>query len=42
MIAGLETPNSGDIYIDGQRVNDAGGKNEASDLFFRTTHCSAI
>ena len=22
MIAGLETPNSGDIYIDGQRVND--------------------
>lgn len=26
MIAGLETPNSGDIYIDGQRVNDAGGK----------------
>lgn len=22
MIAGLETPNSGDIYIDGKRVND--------------------
>ena len=32
MIAGLEMPNSGDIYI----------PNEASDLFFRTTHCSAI
>ena len=22
MIAGLETPNAGDIYIDGQRMND--------------------
>ena len=42
MIAGLETPNSGDIYIDGQRVNDGRRQNEASVLSFRTMHCSVI
>lgn len=42
MIAGLETPNSGDIYIDGQRVNDVPRQNEASVLYFRTMHCSVI
>lgn len=28
MIAGLETPDSGDIIIDGVRVNDLAGKQE--------------
>ena len=31
MIAGLENPNSGDIYIDGRRVKD---------LYSRLRHCS--
>ena len=42
MIAGLEMPNSGDIYIDGNGSMMYRLPNEASDLFFRTTHCSAI
>lgn len=42
MIAGLETPNSGDIYINGQRVNDVPAANVALVLYFRTMHCFVI
>lgn len=42
MIAGLEMPNSGDIYIDGKRVNDVPASKRGIGFVFRTTHCSAI
>ena len=42
MIAGLETPNSGDIYIDGSVSTMCRRQNEASVLYFRTMHCSVI
>ena len=42
MIAGLENPNSGDIYIDGRRVMIYRLRREESDSYFRITHCSVI
>ena len=42
MIAGLETPDSGDIIIDGVRVNDLRQAREGLALYFRITHCFGI
>ena len=36
MIAGLETPSFGDIYIDGKRVNDVPANQERLVSYFRT------
>lgn len=35
MLAGLETPNSGDIYIDGKRVNDVSGAQRGIGFVFQ-------
>ncbi|MCQ5149798.1 ATP-binding cassette domain-containing protein, partial [Coprococcus eutactus] len=35
MIAGLENPNSGDIYIDGRRVNDIPAAKRAIGFVFQ-------
>lgn len=42
MIAGLENPNEGDIYIDGKRVNDVPLPSVGLVLSFRIMHCSVI
>ena len=42
MIAGLETPDSGDIIFDGVRVNDIAAAREGLALYFRITHCFDI
>lgn len=41
MIAGLETPDSGEIVIDGKVVNNIPQVSAVSALYFRTTRCSA-
>ena len=43
MIAGLETPNSGDIYIDGKRVNDIPASKRGIGFVFQNyASCSVI
>lgn len=42
MIAGLENPNSGDIFIDGKRVNTFRHQSGASALYFKIMRCSDI
>ena len=42
IIAGLENPNAGDIFIDGKRVNDIRQQNEELDLYFKVMHYSDI
>lgn len=41
MIAGLDRPDSGDIIINGMRVNDLPGSKRGSASCSRTMHCSA-
>jgi sulfate/thiosulfate transport system ATP-binding protein len=40
MIAGLEMPSEGDIFIRGQRVNDVSVQKEISASCFKITPCS--
>lgn len=42
MIAGLENPNAGDIFIDGKRVNDIPAAKRGIDLYFKVMHYSDI
>ena len=42
ILAGLESPDTGDIFINGQRVNDVKPQLAASDSYFKTMRCSSI